>query len=273
MSHVQEIDVESLVGKAPSPTARIDVVNKTLGAMYVHKPLPTTYKDITEAAGYHPTTVSLALSTARDIGLTQSAGRKGLYNFTDAGVEYCRYLQAKRLAEAKTILKNLLLTNPLWNDVVGFLKANQNESRDPLDLTMKIEKRLGKTWSGSMQKTVVDSLVSVLEFAELVRVEAGKIVSLIGADEPPEPIDFNLNPKGTYTNERAPPGATVWPITGKSPVTPGSDFFEYRDEGVYIKIRKDERSVSLAKDLVELFAKRHQSGSQTTKVEEASGKT
>src|SRR5437667_10663398 len=154
MTEEQELEVVSLTGKAPSPTARIDVVNKTRGAMYGHKPLPTTYKDITEAAGYHPTTVSLALSTARDIGLTQSAGRKGLYNFTDAGVDYCRNLQAKRLPEAKAILKNLILTNPLWNDVIGFLKANQNEGRDPLDLTMKIEKRLGKTWSGAMQKTV-----------------------------------------------------------------------------------------------------------------------
>jgi hypothetical protein len=272
MSDEPDIEALSTAGKAPSPTARIDAVNKTLGAMYVHKPLPTTYKDITEAAGYHPTTVSLALNTARDIGLTQSAGRKGLYNFTDAGIDYCRNLQAKRLPEAKTILRNLLLTNPLWNDVVGFLKANQNESRDPLDLTMKIEKRLGKTWSGSMQKTVVDSLVSVLEFAELVRVEAGKIVSLIGADESPEPINFDLNPKGTYTNERHPPGTIVAPIIGRSSMPPGSDYFEYRDEGVYIKIRKDERSVSLAKDLVELFAKRHQSGLQTTKVEETPGK-
>ena len=71
----------TIAGKAPSPTARIDVVNKTLSAMYVHKPLPTTYKDITQSAGYHPTTVSLALSTARDIGLTKLAGKKGLYNF------------------------------------------------------------------------------------------------------------------------------------------------------------------------------------------------
>ena len=232
----------------------------------------STYKDITEAAGYHPTTVSLALSTARDIGLTQSAGRKGLYNFTDAGVDYCRNLQAKRLPEAKAILKNLILTNPLWNDVIGFLKANQNEGRDPLDLTMKIEKRLGKTWSGAMQKTVVDSLVSVLEFAELVRVEAGKIVSLIGADESPEPVDFNFNPKGTYANERHSPGMSAGPTMGKPPMTPGSDFYEYGDEGVYIKIRKDDRSVALAKDLVDLFSRRHQSGLQTTKVEEAPGK-
>src|SRR5206468_3432619 len=114
-------------------------------------------------------------------------------------------------------------SNPLWNDVVGFLKANTNESRDPLDLTMKIEKVLGKTWSNAMQKTVLDSMVSILEYAELARIESGKIISLIGADESPTPTSYG------HTLDRSVPFTTRQPTIGKPITTAGSDFYEYRD--------------------------------------------
>jgi hypothetical protein len=163
----------------------------------------------------------------------------------------------------------VILNNPLWRDVIGFLLANQSTPRPALDLSIAIEKRLGKTWSSSMQKTVVDSLVSILEFAELVKAESGNIISLIGPGVGPEPSNFNLNlPKGTYTSDRYGLTTTIGPATERAAI---SDFYEFKDEGVYIRIRKDDQSVALAKDLVDLFAKRHQSGLKTTKVEEAPG--
>jgi len=241
--------------------------------MYVHKPLPTTYKEIFEAAGYHPTTVSLALSTSRDIGLTALAGRKGLYNFTQYGIDYCRNLTAKRVDECRSILKNLLLINPLWTDVIGFLKANERNPRDPTDLTIAIEKRLHKTWSSSMQKTVLDSLVSILEFADLVRLESGKIVSLVGPNEQTHPDD---------TNRHTPiqlPNSTISAALQSSTQSPRilmavpANFFEFAEEGVYIKVRKDNRSISLAKDVLDLLSKTTSQWSQTTKEEEAPGKS
>jgi hypothetical protein len=232
-----------VLGKAPSPTARIDVVNRTLNAMYVHRPLPLTYREITEAADLHPTTVSLGLSTARDIGFTVLAGRKGLYNFTQAGEDYSRNLNGKRLSESKNILRRTILSNPLWKDVISFLKA------------IEIERRLGKKWSQAMRKTVSDSLISILEFGELVRSESGKIIPMIGPEERPEPI-FNL-----------PPPPTMSPFTDKAT----SDFFEVNAEGVYMRIGRDDQSIALAKALLELFGKRIQRGSKTTNVEEAPG--
>jgi hypothetical protein len=244
-----------VLGKAPSPTARIDVVNRTLNAMYVHRPLPLTYREITEAADLHPTTVSLGLSTARDIGFTVLAGRKGLYNFTQAGEDYSRNLNGKRLSESKNILRRTILSNPLWKDVISFLKANAENPRDPIDLTIEIERRLGKKWSQAMRKTVSDSLISILEFGELVRSESGKIIPMIGPEERPEPI-FNL-----------PPPPTMSPFTDKAT----SNFFEVNAEGVYMRIGRDDQSIALAKALLELFGKRIQRGSKTTNVEEAPG--
>lgn len=199
------------------------------------------------------------MSTARDLGLTKLSGRKGLYDFTSEGEDYCRNLTGKRIVECKSILKNTILKNPVWSNVLNFLRSNENNPRDPISLTIDIEKTLGKKWSEAMRTTVTDSLVSILEFSELVRREGGKIVSLLGPGEGFQPV----------TTQRYGPTPAIALSTGR---ISDSDSYEFRDEGVYIKIRKDHRSLALAKDLVDLFVRRHQSGLQTTKVEEAPGK-
>jgi hypothetical protein len=51
-----------------------------------------------------------------------------------------------------------------------------------------------------------------------------------------------------------------------------NDSYEFREEGVFIRIRKNAQSVALAKDLVDLLARRYQSGLQTTNAEAAPGK-
>src|SRR5438128_3240166 len=228
-----EHEIAKVAGKAPAPTARMEVINRTLTTMYHQKPLPTTYKELYEAAGYHLSTVSLALSTARDICLTTLQGKKGLYNFTPQGEQYTRNMLAKRLDECKTILRATLLANPLWSDVVSFLRANEGRPRDPVELTIRLETILGKKWSDSMRKTVVDSLVSILEFSELVHVQSGKILSILGPSE------------DTPKWETSGPGPTVEPRG-----MPSADYYEFKDEGLYLKIRKDTPSVSLAKDFV-----------------------
>ena len=197
MERIQGSQEQQISGKAPSPTAGIELVNRALNAMYVHKP-PVSYKQIFEAVGLHPTTVSLALSTARDLGLTQYSGRRGTYQFTRDGEDYSRYLSLKRLTECSAILKRVLLTSPLWSGVIGFLRVNEDRPRDPTDLVIDVERRLGKTWSKSMRNTVTDSFVSILEFAELVKIHSGKIVSTIGSEE------YGLQPVNKPTYEPVP---------------------------------------------------------------------
>ncbi len=251
--------------RVPSPTAGIENVNRTLKALYAYKRLPATYKDIAGSVGLHETVVSLGLSTARELGFLRLAGRKGLYDFTSDGTEYCRYLTSNMTQDSRTVLKRTLLNSPQWADVIAFLRANTETPRDPIAIILDIEGKLGKKWSPAMRKTVSDSLVSILEYAELVRRESGKIVSLVALDTtiPQSPAFVERFPIPTV--EPSVPRTTVGSLGA-------SEFYEFRDEGVYIKIRKDDRSIALAKDLVDLFSRRHQSDLQTTHVEEAPGK-
>src|SRR5437667_5663579 len=99
-----EHEITKVAGKAPAPTARMEVINRTLTTMYHQKPLPTTYKELYEAAGYHLSTVSLALSTARDIGLTTLQGKKGFDNFTPHGENISRNQLTKSLDASKPLL-------------------------------------------------------------------------------------------------------------------------------------------------------------------------
>src|SRR6266581_6609800 len=108
MIETQENEETSSREAPPSPVAGIDVINLSLRALWNHKS-SATYKDLATPAGLHPTTVSQALSSARDIGLTESAGKRGLYTFTLEGKEYTRALTRGAESEAKERLKLVVL--------------------------------------------------------------------------------------------------------------------------------------------------------------------
>jgi len=234
----------------------MEVVNKVLSVMFSHS-LPVTYHDL-EAAQLHPTTISLGLSTAKELGLTRSGGKKGLYLFTEEGEDYARNLTGKKFNEAGAILRELLLESPLWKDVIAFLRANQHTPLDPIDITLLVEKKLGKKWSGAMRTTVADSFVSILEFGDLIEIQSGKLMSQIGPEGAQSPNNDRYGPQTSIAMQSNPPIA--------------NDSYEFREEGVFIRIRKNAESVALAKDLVDLLARRYQSGLQTTNAEEAPGK-
>jgi hypothetical protein len=234
----------------------MEIVNKVLSVMFSHN-LPVTYHDLQEAQ-LHPTTISLGLSTSKELGLTRSGGKKGLYLFTEKGEDYARNLTSKKFNEAGAILRELILGSPLWRDVVAFLRANLNIPLDPIDITLLVEKKLGKKWSPAMRTTVADSFVSILEFASLIEIQSGKLMSQIA-------------PEGTRPaqDSRSFLQAQIGP---QNPAPVVNDSYEFREEGVFIRIRKNAQSVALAKDLVDLLARRYQSGLQTTNAEAAPGK-
>lgn len=170
-----------VISKIASPVVGIEGVNKVVKTLYSYKK-PGTYKDISAAAQLQAAYVSQALSASRDIGLTTLAGKRGLYVLTHEGEDYCRLLTAGKESDCKKLLHQVLLSNPLWQDPLAFLKANFGTKRDPLELIIDVERKLGKKWSQAMRKRVLDSYVSIFRYAELVKIEDAQIVSQIGEE-------------------------------------------------------------------------------------------
>lgn len=178
------------------PLQTIDVINKVIKVMYGYK-TSVMYKDISTACGMHPVNVSQALSAARDVGLTELAGKKGLYNLSNQGKEYARLLTAGKEREAKGLLRRLIRQNPLWGEINRFIDATRGQSRDPLDLVLEIERKTGKQWSPSTRAGLRDSIVSILDFADVVVREGSKIIP-IGEeqikDEAKQPSEALVSP-------------------------------------------------------------------------------
>lgn len=161
--------------KIARPLRNIDAINKVVKVMYRYK-TSVMYKDIAAACGMHPVNVSQTLSAARDVGLADLAGKKGLYNLTNEGKEYARLLTAGKEREARSLIGRLIRRNPLWVEVMRFLDATRGQPRDPLDLILEIERKAGKQWSRSTRAGLRESLVSILEFAEIIVKEGSKII-------------------------------------------------------------------------------------------------
>jgi hypothetical protein len=164
-----------------TPIQPIETINRVVAVLYTYK-RPVMYKDIAQACDMHPVNVSQSLSSARDIGLTQLAGKKGLYTTTEFGKEYARLLSFGKGEEASKVLRIILQSNPLWREILTFLQATRGQSRNPADLILEVERRTGKQWKSSMRSRIEDSLVSILEFARLVGREGSNIISLAEPD-------------------------------------------------------------------------------------------
>ena len=209
-----------------TPNQRIDVINKVVTVLFNYK-RPAMYKDVAIAANLHPSSVSQALSASRDMGLTTSGGKKGLYVLTDRGREYARFQTVRREKEAKLILRELLQVQPRWKEIMVFLKAIRGEARDPLDLVIDIERKLGRSWSQSGRISYRECLVSILGYADLVEVRGGKIFSLLG--------------------EEAPEEEEVTPEVGVPTGMPPSDFALLQTDDFRFEVRKDSDVLDFAK--------------------------
>lgn len=238
----------------PSPVANIGIINFTMRALWNHK-ASGTYKDLAGPAGVHPTVASQALSASRDLGLTQSGGKKGLYEFTPEGREYTRSLIGNRDTDARGQLRAIIGNNPRWEGIIGFLKTNENLARESLDIVVDVERKLGKQWSPIMRRRVADALVSILEYAGLVKMESGKLISKVTQDDLPGPVTIA---RASVKDTSFFPGFTVTAEPKRIMdrlETPRPDFAEYRDENVIVRVRKNLESIAFAKgflDLVEM---------------------
>ena len=209
-----------------TPNRGIDVINKVVSVLFSYK-RPAMYKDVAIASNLHPITVSQALSASRDMGVTTSGGKKGLYVLSSSGREYARLLTAGKEKEAKIILRELLKKQPRWKEIMVFLEAIRGEARDPLDLVIDIERKLNKSWSQSARSNYREHLVSILAYAGLIEVQGGKIFSLLG--------------------EEAPEEEEVTPEVGVPTEMPPSDFALLQTDDFRFEIRKNSDVLDFAK--------------------------
>ncbi len=234
----------------PSPVANIGIINITMRALWNHK-ASGTYKDLAGPAGVHPTVASQALSASRDLGLTQSGGKKGLYEFTPEGREYTRSLVSNRETDSRGQLRAIIGNNSQWEGILGFLKTNENLPRESLDIVVDVERKLGKQWSSIMRRRVADSLVSILEYAGLAKLDKGKLISMVKQDDLPGPVtiarasvkDTSIFPSFFVSQEQR--------RVSDRPDAPRTDFAEFRDENVTIRVRKDLQSIASAKGFLD----------------------
>jgi len=182
-------EVDEIVAKGPiaTPNQSIEPINKVVSVLFTYK-RPAMYKDVAIATNLHRVTVSQALSASRDMGLTTSGGKKGLYVLTKSGQEYARLLTAGKENKAKPYLGELLQSQPAYKEIVMFLNAIRGEARDPLDLVIDIERKLSKTWSQSARTRYRENLVSILVYAGLVQKKGNRIFSLLGEETPSEEV-------------------------------------------------------------------------------------
>jgi len=212
------------------PIQSIDIINKLVSVLFTYK-RSVMYKDIATVVKLHPATVSQGLSASRDLGLTKLAGRKGLYVLTKEGEEYARLITAGKEGDAKLLLRKIIESNPLWTDIIVFLKATRGQARDPLDLVLDIERKLGKKWAPGMRNRLRASYVSILNYVGLIQKEGNKIISL--AEATPEEIPSKPTPM-------APP-AKHTPLTSEN-------FARLQTEDFSFEIRKDIEVLDFAKE-------------------------
>jgi len=159
-------------------SAGIDGINQAVRALYSYKD-SATYKDLAKGANLHPVYMSQCLSASRDVGLTELAGKRGLYRLTKEGEEYARYLSYGEEDKARAVLKSILLKHPSWSEIMKFLRMGYRQERSALSLVADVEGKLGKHWTQSARNTYANTYVSVLRSADLVDVSGENIVSTV----------------------------------------------------------------------------------------------
>jgi len=176
-----------------APIAGIDGINHVVRALFAYKK-PTFYKELASAANLTPVYASLSLSSARDVGLTKLAGKRGLYELTSAGDQYGRFLTFGKEAKCRELLRKTILENPRWSEIMAFLRVSKGQAREPMDLVLVVEEKLGKSWSRSLRNKIGKNYSSILSYARLVKLEKGKITSQIG-------VDVEMKPEGLEEGE------------------------------------------------------------------------
>lgn len=166
------------ITKIAVPTVGIDGINHAIRSLFAYKN-DATYKDLAKAADLHPVYMSRSLSASKDVGLTMSAGRRGLYKLTPEGEEYGRLLSYSKESECRQLLNKAILENPLWSEITRFLRVGAGHENDPLSMIAHVEGKLGKRWSPAMRQSLAIAYTSILEYARLITFKEGKMISQV----------------------------------------------------------------------------------------------
>ena len=98
---------------------------------------------------------------------------------------------------------------------------------------------------------MADALVSILEYAGLAKVDSGKLTSMVKQDDLPSPVTIiRSNVKDTSIFPSFFSQTSTRSVDRPEPLR--SDFAEYRDENVIIRVRKNLPSIAFAKSFLEL---------------------
>jgi hypothetical protein len=175
---------EGISPRIALPTAGIDGINHAVKALYTYKK-PAGYKELARPIGLSEAYISMSLSAARQVGLTRLTGKeRGQYELTEAGERYALYLSAGKETESREILKQTIMENPWWSEIIKFLRISNRQERDISDLIVDIEGKSGKKWSNRMRGTIGSALTSILSYADLVESKGNKIISNVKPETP-----------------------------------------------------------------------------------------
>ncbi|MBN2229044.1 MAG: hypothetical protein JW779_05575 [Candidatus Thorarchaeota archaeon] len=197
---------ESLEIAVPSVT--IEIIGKVVRGLYSFKK-PAGYKDLKALVSLHEITVSQGLNAAKDLGLAKQTGGRGIYELTETGMNFARLLSFGKESECRLLLAKQIMTMSNWSEVVSFLEMNVNTSRNPLDLVMHVEGRLGKMWKNRMRSKVANSYRSILEYAGLIEIDGNDIVSVLpDEDEQHKFLESEASPM--KSREKQPPDSGIY---------------------------------------------------------------
>jgi len=170
-----------------TPVTTMEVIGKVARALYAFGK-PAGYKELATMVGVVPQYASQTLSALKDLGIIEPTSDRGKYVLSENGTSFARLLGFGKDKESREVIRNLVLTEGPWSEIVSFLKMNEGAAREPLDLVLHAETRLGKRWASTMRSRIAASYKSILKFAGLIRIEGGLIISLIGMDNSEEPV-------------------------------------------------------------------------------------
>ncbi len=169
-------DYESV--QIATPAVTMETVGKVTRGLFSFKKR-ATYKDLAKLVGLHEITVSKGFSAARDLGLMETTGGRGVYILTSVGENFARLLDFGKEVDCRTLIAKQIIELENWSEIVTFLEINRGIPKNPLDLVLHVEGRLGKRWKSRMRTKIARSYRSILEYAGLIEIDDGNIISIL----------------------------------------------------------------------------------------------
>ncbi|MFW9888060.1 MAG: hypothetical protein ACFFER_07760 [Candidatus Thorarchaeota archaeon] len=193
------------------PTMSIDAVRDTLRAAYSLKK-PVSAKDLHTLAGLSKQNTSTCLGIALSLGFVNEAEGRGVYELTDEGKDFVRFLEFAKEEKAKVLVRNAILHSDGWTESVSFLRINKGKAREYSDLVLHVESKADKQLTREVRRKVAGALRSILSYSLLIEDNPDKLVSIIGIIHESEklPVVTDL-PPNQITNQESESvnGATV----------------------------------------------------------------